>query len=134
MRRLFTLCVLCLAACQSGSALVSSEGPTVSQDDALCAVPGVSHKRVFPALKFREPTALVQAPSTNRWYVVEKQGVIRSFDNVDSTAAATVFADLTARTHADWEEGMFSIAFDPHWPSVPEAYVTYTGFGGRLDY
>jgi len=48
----------------------------------------LSVERVFPALTFSAPVAMLQAPNdTSRWFVVEQGGVVRVFQNVPAVAA-----------------------------------------------
>src|SRR5688500_1120999 len=47
--------------------------------------------RVFPALALAAPVGLLQAPrDSSRWFVIEQGGVVRSFDNGDTTTTTRV--------------------------------------------
>ena len=45
----------------------------------------VASSRVFPNLTFIEPVLMLQAPGdSSKWYVVEQDGFVRSFANIDN--------------------------------------------------
>ena len=59
----------------------------------------LSVERVFPALSFTTPVAMLQAPNdTSRWFVVEQGGVVKVFPNLPSVAAGDVAEFVTLRT------------------------------------
>jgi glucose/arabinose dehydrogenase len=91
-------------------------------------------QRVFPNLSFSQPVSMKQAPGdSSRWYVVEQRGVVRVFDNDQTTNASSVFLDISARVNNDFSEsGLLGMAFHPGFPSTPEVYLSYTGGGGPL--
>lgn len=91
-------------------------------------------QRVFTALgNFNQPIAMLQEPASNaRWYVVEKTGAIRVFDNTPNVASSRVFLDVSSRLNSapgspSDERGLLGMAFHPDWPATPRAYLFYTG-------
>lgn len=90
-------------------------------------------QRAFPALSFKSPVALLQAPGNpQRWYVVEQGGTVRSFANDASAATSTLVLDLTARVVSGGETGLLGVAFHPNFPTDPRVYVSYTGGSAPL--
>ena len=84
-------------------------------------------QRVFPALTFTQPVALLQAPGdTTRWFVVEQAGTVRVFANTPQVAVATIFADISARVTSGGEMGLLGMAFHPDFPVNPRVYLSYT--------
>ncbi len=86
--------------------------------------------RVFPNLSFARPVALRQSPTAaNRWYVVEQNGVIRTFQDSDTTAQ--VFIDLTASVSTSGNEmGLLGMAFHPDFANNNYIYLYYSTAGG----
>jgi len=119
------------------------EGYTVALDadscpaKGACDVPGVALQRAFAGIEVSYPTSIRQAPGdSTRVFVVEKGGTIKVFASSTDATTASVFLDIESRTYRTatgemgWEEGMYDIAFDPAFPSVPRAYVTYVSGQG----
>src|SRR6266850_100494 len=74
----------------------------------------LSVERVFPALSFSAPVAMLQAPTDpTRWFVVEQGGVVRVFSNVPAPTMSTVFIDISGRVRMDGEAGLLGMAFHP---------------------
>jgi glucose/arabinose dehydrogenase len=91
-----------------------------------CAVPGLAHQRVFPALSFKQPVEMLQAPGDrSRFFVVEHTGAIRVFDNRSNVASTEVFLDLTSRTKVIYESGLNDLAFHPAFAQNGQVFVTY---------
>ena len=82
----------------------------------------------FPNLTFERPVDIQGAgDGSNRLFVVEQEGRIRVFDNVDSVSTMKTFLDITDRVErVGNEEGLLSLAFDPDYPTRPYYYVYYT--------
>ncbi len=77
------------------------------------------------------PTKLLQAPADDsRWFVLEKAGRIRVFDNVANVAAHQLWLDISPQVNASSEGGLLGMAFHPDWPAVKEVYLSYTGNPG----
>ena len=101
--------------------------------DYRTAAHGVRYvlQRVFPSLTFRFPVAMLQAPGeAGKWYVVERAGVVRVFDNVDSVSASRVFIDIRRRVDTTFEGGLLAMAFHPDYPQTPHVYLYYTATRG----
>jgi glucose/arabinose dehydrogenase len=98
-------------------------------------VPQIGVEQAFSQLSFTQPLLLTQAPgdSSQPWYAVERAGVIRRFDNDQNVDSSSVFLDIISRVDSGpGEAGLLGFAFDPAYPAVPEAYVSYTRTGGPL--
>ncbi len=92
-----------------------------------------STTRVWPALSFSFPVALVSPPGdTRRLFVVEKTG--RIWVIPDATAASptrTLFLDLSSRVatnpaDASDERGLLALAFHPQFAANGQFYVWWT--------
>lgn len=95
----------------------------------------IGTERVFPNLRFadsgggsRNPILLLQAPDDrSRWFVVERFGAVKVFDNNPAVAAASVFVDIGARVESSCAEcGLLGMAFHPDFPTTPRVYLVYT--------
>jgi uncharacterized repeat protein (TIGR03806 family) len=92
-------------------------------------------QRVFTSLPpFTQPIAMLQEPGNNsRWYVVEKTGSVRVFDNTPSVATSREFINIASRLNSDPssqndERGLLGMAFHPNYPTGDHrAYLFYTG-------
>ncbi len=60
-----------------------------------------------------------------RVFVAEKGGRIKVFDDLADTTP-TVFADLSANVHNQWDRGLLGMALAPNFPADPYVYVLYT--------
>lgn len=86
----------------------------------------VTVDEAFPSLSFDNPVYVTHAPdSTDRLFVVEQQGVIRSFLNQASSTSSSVFLDIRSRTLFDGEQGMLGLAFHPRFAQNGQAFVFY---------
>jgi uncharacterized repeat protein (TIGR03806 family) len=115
-------------------------GPVVGFDErptnATCLAPprpttstAVTPVLAFPSLpRLTTPVALAQAPADpSHWYVIEKAGVIRTFENHPEVTSSSVVLDLTDKVENEYfEGGMLGIAFDPLFWENGYVYVTYT--------
>ncbi len=90
--------------------------------------------RVFPALRFSNPIAMLQAPGINtHWYLVEKSGVVRRFENVNNVASTAIFVDIRDRVDSNAHEaGLLGMAFHPNFPTDRRVFLSYTHSSGRL--
>ena len=96
----------------------------------------IGTQRAFPNLKFvdpvtrvtRTPVLMLQAPrDASRWFVLERPGVVRVFDNNESVAASSAFLDIDPRVESTCPEcGLLGMAFHPDFPATPRVYLTYT--------
>ena len=82
----------------------------------------------FPALRFNRPVDL-QSPedNTNRIFVVEQSGLIRTFSNEPDVANMSTFLDIQARVDdSENEMGLLSMVFHPDFENNGFFYVNYT--------
>lgn len=86
----------------------------------------VALKRVFAGLSLSQPLAMLQAPGdVSRWFVLEKQGRVRVFENrPDVTAAADFVAPLDVDTRS--EGGLLGMAFHPEFAANGEVFLSFT--------
>ncbi|MBC8351509.1 MAG: PQQ-dependent sugar dehydrogenase [Planctomycetes bacterium] len=73
----------------------------------------------FPNLKFEEPLAMTSAPGTDRLFVVERYGKVRSFPNQRDVRQADVLLDLGK------EKPIYGLAFHPQFAANGYFYITY---------
>lgn len=85
-------------------------------------------ERAFSNLSFSSPVWLQQAPSdSDRWFVIEQNGVIKVFANDDGIAESDDFIDIRSRVTSGGERGLLGMAFSPDWPTNRTVYLSYTG-------
>jgi len=84
-------------------------------------------ERVFPALTFAAPVAMLQAPNdASRWFVVEQGGVVRVFDNDPTVTGTATFINISGRVTCCGELGLLGMAFHPNFPTDPRVYLYYS--------
>jgi uncharacterized repeat protein (TIGR03806 family) len=90
-------------------------------------------QRVFPSLpNFTQPIALLHEPGNDaRWYVVQKTGSVRVFNNTPNVTTSREFINIANRLNSDPqsatdERGLLGMAFHPNYPTDPRAYLFYT--------
>ncbi len=90
-------------------------------------------ERVFPNLSFRRMVGMAYAgDGSDRLFVVLQRGVIVSFANDQSVAAADVFLDIQERvSDRGNEEGLLGLAFDPEFRANGYFYVYYSAASPR---
>ena len=89
---------------------------------------GVTTNRVFRNLPITDTVILLGSINDERWFSVEKNGLVFSFDasNPDVSRLETVL-DITDRVIDDTSEtGLLGMAFHPLFPSQNTAYLFYT--------
>ena len=81
----------------------------------------------FPDLSFDRPLDL-QHPGddSNRLFVVEQAGIIKTFENDPSATEASVFLDLQNQVTSGGERGLLGLAFHPNFEANGLFYVNYT--------
>ena len=92
-------------------------------------------QQVFPNLpNFTQPIAMLQAPGNSaRWYVVQKTGSVRVFDNTaERVDRRSEFIDIASRLNSDPdsandERGLLGMAFHPDYPTDPRVYPLLYG-------
>lgn len=87
----------------------------------------ITTERAFGSLTFASPTAMLQAPEDDsQWFVVEKEGRVRVFDNVANPGAADTFVDIRSTVESSANEaGLLSLAFHPDWQDNGRAYLSF---------
>ncbi|MFZ5466006.1 MAG: PQQ-dependent sugar dehydrogenase [Pseudomonadota bacterium] len=98
------------------------------------AASSVRLERVFAAIPFGDPLAMLQAPGdAGRWYVVEKAGRVRVLDNRPDVARSELFADIRERVQARYSEsGLLGMAFHPDFARNGQVFLSYTTHGAPL--
>ncbi|HUS65076.1 MAG TPA: PQQ-dependent sugar dehydrogenase [Kofleriaceae bacterium] len=127
--------MLSLAACsvEGGAPDEAGEGGGGGKaDDLACSATTqmVALERGLSGLSFTEPVDMVQAPGSDRWYLVEKRGVVWTFEaSADGGEALspTLFADVRSRVNAGPQEaGLLGLAFSPSFATDGRVYLSYT--------
>ncbi len=125
-------CVLALSGCGGGNGGLTSTA-------SMPPPPGISPPPVtledaFPNLSFTQPLLLLQpAEDSSTWFVVERAGVIRAFDNDPSVGDSRVFADLRAFVDSGPNEaGLLGMAFHPNYANNHQVYLSFTVTGSPL--
>jgi glucose/arabinose dehydrogenase len=87
----------------------------------------------YPDLSFQRPVGVYLAPDdSNRLFVLEQAGVIRSFHAEAEATEAPVFLDLRDRVNARGnEEGLLGLAFHPQFSTNGRFYLDYTASSPR---
>lgn len=137
LNTLFMLCVLMIISACGGSGNagpVPPVTPPITPPSPPLPV-SVALSRVFDQLSFTRPVALLQAPNdASRWFVVEKAGVIRVFDNLPQVTVSTVFIDISARVDSGASEaGLLGMAFHPDFVANGQVVLSYTRTGSPLE-
>jgi len=102
--------------------------------DAPSSAVSLAVQRVFTQLpNFSQPIAMLQEPGNSaRWYVVQKTGSVRVFDNTANASTTREFVNISSRLNSDPsssndERGLLGMAFHPNYPTDPRVYLFYTG-------
>ncbi len=112
----------------SNTSCLAGDAPT---DSTALAV-----ERVFANLTFSVPVLMLQEPeSTERWYVVQKTGLVYAFNNQADVSTRRVFIDLSGQiavnpSSANDERGLLGMAFHPGYPGNPRVYLSYDANNG----
>src|SRR5262245_61991746 len=69
--------------------------------------------RAFPHLHFEIPTFLAPAPRSDRLYLCEHEGVVKSFVNDPETTEAVTVLDISSHCQAQGDCGLLGLAFHP---------------------
>ena len=83
---------------------------------------------VFTGLSFSQPLGLFQSPGdSSRWYVMERAGRIRSFENTLNVATFDAdLIDIRSRVSISGEGGLLGMAFHPDFASNGEVFFSWT--------
>jgi uncharacterized repeat protein (TIGR03806 family) len=77
---------------------------------------------------FSQPTKILQAPGENsQWFVLEKGGRIKVFDNAPQVTTSAIWLDISNKVYTMSEGGLLGMAFHPEWPTQKEVFLSYTG-------
>jgi glucose/arabinose dehydrogenase len=87
-------------------------------------------KPVFAHLTFDDPVLLVQAPLTNTFFILEREGRIFAFDNDEKVSTKTLALNLWDVTQGELDSGLLGLVFHPEFgkagsPNRNYAYVHY---------
>jgi uncharacterized repeat protein (TIGR03806 family) len=134
------------AASSAASATTSATPPVVGGLDgrpanATClagdppsSTVSIALQRVFASLpNFTQPIAMLQEPGNSaRWYVVQKTGSVRVFNNTANVSSTSEFINIASRLNSNPassndERGLLGMAFHPNYPTDPRVYLFYTG-------
>ena len=99
-----------------------------SEPAGIASEPRVEVAVAFPNLSFVKPVDLQTAnDGSGRLFVIEQEGVIRSFINNAETSETKVFLDIRGRVNdRGSEQGLLGLAFHPDFASNGLFYVNYT--------
>jgi uncharacterized repeat protein (TIGR03806 family) len=107
--------------------------------DAPSGTVSVALQRAFTGLpNFTQPIAMLQEPGNSaRWYVVQKTGSVRVFNNTANVSATSEFINIAGRLNSNPsssndERGLLGMAFHPNYPTDPRVYLFYTGTHSTL--
>jgi uncharacterized repeat protein (TIGR03806 family) len=143
-RRILALAALTLMACSGGGGGIPPPPPPPGSgldqrpSNTSCLAPArasgsstLSTPRAFPDLTFASPVALLQAPGdASRWFILEKVGLVREFDNNPAVSTTQVFLDIRGRVFNSGEAGLLGLAFHPDFAANGRAYVNYSASVG----
>jgi glucose/arabinose dehydrogenase len=122
--------ILCgLLAMVAGTALQACGSSAAdSRTDATA-----SFERAYPKLTFDQPIALMRRPGdAMRWYVGEKSGRIRWFENSPNASTSTLALDIASRVvnpEKFDERGFLGFTFHPKFEQNGRVYVNYVTSG-----
>jgi glucose/arabinose dehydrogenase len=122
--------LLLLAGCGGGGGSTSAPvSPPPGGDPQTIVL-----RNAFPNLSFNQPLLMLQAPGdSSTWYVVERAGVIRVFDNDLGVNASRVFADLRPVVDSvPNEAGLLGVAFHPDYANNRQVFLSFTVSGAPL--
>ncbi|HEU5133729.1 MAG TPA: PQQ-dependent sugar dehydrogenase [Steroidobacteraceae bacterium] len=91
---------------------------------------------MFPNLRFQnQPVSLLQLRGdSSKWYVVERFGTVRVFNNDPAVTAMSDFINIDPRVDSTCAEcGLLSMAFHPDFPATPRVYLFYTGMERSME-
>jgi glucose/arabinose dehydrogenase len=121
--------------------VLSPTGLDLRPSNTTCVAPdrpqssaAITHRRAFENLSFTQPVQMKQPPQSERWYVVEKRGVIWSFSNSESTTQRSLVLDHRSRVNSNPNEaGLLGLAFHPDFAQNGIAFLSYNvNSGGAM--
>ena len=118
-----------VSAGKDSRASAQSPSPANAAPSKAVTVPAVKLKLVASSLT--SPLGVTAPPgATNRLFVIDKVGKIRVIAN--GSLLATPFLNITSRVSGGGEQGLLSLAFDPHYSKNGHFYVFYTNRAGDI--
>jgi glucose/arabinose dehydrogenase len=100
--------------------------PAATATTATAAPSSVSVHLSKRAGGLTDPTYVTSArDGVDRLYVTEQRGTVRIVDRA-TTLRAKAYLDLRSRVVSGGEQGLLSIAFDPHFGKHPYLWAAYT--------
>ncbi len=86
----------------------------------------------FPNLSFNRPVGIYHAvDGADRLFVLEQEGLIYVFENLENVTAANIFVDISDRVLFGGEQGLLGFAFHPNFTENGYFYVDYTAGNPR---
>jgi uncharacterized repeat protein (TIGR03806 family) len=84
----------------------------------------------FSNLSFTNPIALEQAPGdSSRFFLAQKNGLVKRFANDANVSSAATFIDITARVNSGPNEaGLLGMAFHPNFAQNHQVFLSYTAY------
>ena len=71
---------------------------------------------------------------SSRWFVVERFGTVRVFNNDPAVTTTSDVLNITSRVESSCAEcGLLSMAFHPDFPATPRVYLFYTGLERSME-
>ena len=112
-----------------GGSRAAAQNPVRAATVRAAVVPAVKLHLVASGLS--QPLGVTAPPGdTHRLFVVEKTGDIRVIEN--GTLLAKPFLNIQSLVSGGSEQGLLSLAFDPHYASNGRFYVFYTNPTGDI--
>lgn len=109
------------------SSLYIRPASRLSAPVSVVEAPKIKTVNAFPNLTFEAPVEFTYAvDGTNRLYVVEQAGRIKSFENNRSAKSAVQVLDIRKRVSYGGEMGLLGLAFHPKFKENGFFYVNYT--------
>lgn len=110
---------------------VRPDNPTCLAPDPPATAADVSFDEVFTRISFRSAVAALQPPGDgSRWYVVEQDGQIWTWDATNQWAEEEIFLDVTDRVDDGANEaGLLGMAFHADFATNGQYFLHYTAEG-----
>ena len=131
--RSLSIGALVVVAAFVGGACDAGDGEVRTEASALTCVappraPGTARlERAFPNIQLAEPTRAFLR--NGRWYVVERLGVVRSFEDRDDAGGSSTVIDLASLEHLytlNNDDGLMGLALHPRFEDNGEVFLSYT--------
>jgi len=85
-----------------------------------------SFQIAFPNLTFSKPVGIYPDPTGgNRLFVIEQDGKVKVFNNIENVDVSTVFLDISNQVVSGGEQGLLGLAFHPNFNQTPYVYVNF---------